>query len=132
MMNDLPVVTIMAEHGADIGMSYNPADKLPDPVLSKAEARKNQSILHIAAGSGANYVVEYLASRGAALQTKNDHGETALDLADQQERFRYNHDLETQAADRVGGSKAVAIERDSSTTDAFRRALGGKSKLASN
>src|SRR5262249_8701187 len=89
MSNDLPSVQAMAAHGADVKMRFNPSDKIPDPVKSVAEIRGNETVLHIAAISGANYVVPFLAAQGVPLDAKNDHGETAADLADAQERFRY-------------------------------------------
>ena len=54
MSNDLPVVQAMAAHGADAKMILNPSDKVADPVKSIAEVRSNETVLHIAAISGAS------------------------------------------------------------------------------
>ena len=69
MSNDLPVVRAMVAHGADLKMHYNPVDKVAgtDPLKADAYPRGNETILHIAAIPGANYVVEYLAQQGVAV-----------------------------------------------------------------
>ena len=127
MSNDLPVVQSLVNHGADLQMIYNPADKIADPVLSKAEARKNETILHMAAIAGANYVVGLLAKKGAPVTVKNDHGETPLDLADAQEQFRFAHDKEGALG--IGLSN---VKKETQTSDAIKRVLGIKAKVASN
>ena len=50
--------------------------------------RQNQTIMHIAALGGSTPVIEYLYSKGVPLDPKNSAGETPLDLADHQERYR--------------------------------------------
>jgi ankyrin repeat protein len=129
MSNDLPSVQAMAAHGANVKMLFNPSDKIPDPVKSVAEIRANETALHIAAISGANYVVPFLATQGVPLDAKNDHGETALDLADAQERFRY-----ARAKEAAGNmdSKGTEIVRETQTTDAFRKLTGKGKSVASN
>jgi len=129
MSNDLPVVQAMAARGADAKMRFNPSDKIPDPVKSIAEVRKNETALHIAAISGANYVVPFLAAQGVPLDAKNDHGEIALDLADAQERFRY-----ARAKEAAGNmdSKGTEIVRETQTSDAFKKLTGKGSSVASN
>jgi ankyrin repeat protein len=118
MSNDLPVAEAMAAHGADLHILLNPLDKIPDPVKSVAEVRGHESLLHIAAISGANYLVPFLAARGVPLDLRNDHGETALDLADAQERFRY-----ARAKEAAGNMdrKGTEIIRETQTSDAFRK-----------
>ena len=67
---------------------WSPQDKIPDPVEAITLARQNQSILHLAAIQGNPEMLELLCSKGAALDAKNAQGETPLDLADSQERYR--------------------------------------------
>jgi len=129
MSNDLPVVQAMVAHGANAGMIFNPSDKVADPVKSVAEVRGNETALHIAAISGANYVVPFLAAQGVKLDARNDHGETALDLADAQERFRYGRAKEAAGnMDRKG----TEIMRETQTSDAFKTLLGKGHSVASN
>jgi ankyrin repeat protein len=129
MSNNLPVVQAMAAHGANAKMIFNPSDKVADPVKSIAEVRSNETVLHIAAISGANYVVPFLAGQGAALDAKNDHGETAPDLGDAQERFRYGRAKEAAGnMDRKG----TEIMRETQTSDAFKTLLGKGNSVASN
>lgn len=125
--DNLAVVQALAAHGASTTMIYNPSDKVPDPVKSIAEIRKNETILHIAAIAGAWKVAPYLAAQGVPLEAKNDRGETALDLADAQERFRYA--IKVQALGNAD-KKADGVVRDTQTSDAFK-ALMGKKRTAS-
>lgn len=129
MSNNLPVVQALMAHGADLTMIYNPSDKVPDPVKSIAEIRKNQTILHLAAIAGAYRVVPVLAAHGVPLDAKNDHGETALDLADAQERFRYA--IKVQALGNID-KKADGVVRETRTSDVFKALMEKKSKLAAN
>jgi hypothetical protein len=119
MADNLRVVQAMVAHGADLKMSYNPADKLADPVEPKAEARRNQNALHIAAAAGASNVAGFLAERGVSLDAKNDHGETPLQLAEHQEIYRYKKQLEGPLG--MGDPNAV---RSTATSDAIRKARG--------
>ncbi len=103
------------------------SDKIPDPVESKAEIRKGETALHIAAISGSNYVIPFLAAKGVPLDVKNDHGETALDLADAQERFRYARAMEAVRNQDKSGADLV---RETQTSNALKKAMGRK--VASN
>ena len=135
MSNDLPAVQAMVAHGADLKMRYNPVDKIAGTDERKADAyaRGNETILHIAAVPGANYVVEYLASKGVPLDAKNDHGQTPLELADEQEVFRFKHDKEGPHGIGLEGENAgKVIVRETQTTNAFKRAMGIKTHVASN
>ena len=135
MSNDLPVVKAMVAHGADLKMIYNPVDKVAgtDPLKADAYPRGNETILHIAAIPGANYVVEYLAQQGVPLDAKNSLGQTALQLADEQEQFRFMHDKEgPHGIGLEGANKGKVIVRETQTTDAFKRAMGLKTHIATN
>jgi ankyrin repeat protein len=129
MSNNLPVVESLMAHGANLAMIYNPSDKVPDPVKSIAEIRKRQTILHLAAIAGAYRVVPYLAEQGAVIDAKNDRGETPLDLADAQERFRYA--IKVQALGNAD-KKADGVMRETQTSDAFKTLMGKKPKVAAN
>ena len=85
---DLPVVEEMVARGADLSARYDPDDKIPDPIESITLSRQSQTIMHIAAARLAPDLIKSLHSRGAPINWKNDQGETPLDLADHQERFR--------------------------------------------
>jgi len=117
--NNLPVLKVMAMHGADFAKIYDPTDKIADAVLSKAEERHHETALHIAGAAGATDVIDFLVKGGTPLDVKNDHGQTALDIADEQERFRLGRLLEGAAG--RAGPKPV---RSTATTDAFRAAMG--------
>ena len=135
MTNDLPVVQAMVAHGADLAMRYSPADKIAGTDERKADAypRGNETILHIAAIPGANFVVEYLAGKGVPLDARNDHGQTPLELADEQEVFRFKHDKEGPHGIGLEGENAgKVIVRETQTTEAFKRAMGMKTHVASN
>jgi len=135
MSNDLPVVQAMVAHGADLKMRYNPVDKVAgtDPLKADAYPRGNETILHIAAIPGANYVVEYLAHQGVPLEAKNSLNQTALQLADEQEQFRFLHDKEgPHGIGLEGENKGKVIVRETQTTDAFKRAMGLKTHVAAN
>jgi ankyrin repeat protein len=118
MANNLAAVKAMVAHGADLKMTYNPADKLADPVESKAEVRRNQSALHIAAAAGASQVASFLVERGVPLDVRNDHGETPLQLASDQEVYRYKKQKEGPLG--MGDPNAV---RSTATSDAIKKAL---------
>ena len=134
MTNNLAVVQAMVSHGADLTMRYNPTDKIAgtDPLHADAYPRGNETILHIAV-PGSNFVVEYLAKQGVPLDAKNDHGQTALQLADEQELFRFMHDKEgPHGVGLEGANKGKVIVRETQTTDAFKRAMGIQTHLATN
>jgi ankyrin repeat protein len=117
--NDLPVVNVMVEHGADLQRRYDPLDDLSDPVLVQTQRRKQQSILHIAAVQGSEWVIDYLVANGASLDATNDLGETPLELADAQERYRVAKENEGQ----LGQPPSEKRERETQTTDAFKTAM---------
>jgi ankyrin repeat protein len=115
---DVAVVKEMVARGADLTARYNPTDRFSDPVKPVALARSNQTIMHIAAGAGAVEVIQYLYSLGVGLDAKNSVGETPLDLADQQERYREVRDREA-AEDKPG----QVVKRSTATTDAIKKFL---------
>ncbi|MDX1978702.1 MAG: ankyrin repeat domain-containing protein [Bryobacteraceae bacterium] len=120
MTGNLAVVKELVARGADLAARYNPADKIPDPVEPITLPRQNQTILHIAALGGSAPVIEYLHSLGARLDLKNSQGETPLDLADHQERYR--EAIQRQGAEGDPG-KLRAVVRQTATTDAIRKLL---------
>ncbi|HLJ14518.1 MAG TPA: ankyrin repeat domain-containing protein, partial [Bryobacteraceae bacterium] len=115
---DLPIVKEMVARGANLTARYNPTDHFADPVKPISLPRQNQTIMHIAAGAGAPEVIEYLYSLGVRLDAKNSMGETPLDLADHQERYR-----EARAREGAEDKPNRVIVRDTSTTDAIKRLL---------
>ncbi|MDQ2900874.1 MAG: ankyrin repeat domain-containing protein [Acidobacteriota bacterium] len=121
LSTDLPIVKELASRGADLTARYNPTDHFADPVKPISLTRRNQTVMHIAAGAAAPEVIEYLYSRGVGLDAKNSMGETALDLADHQERYREAraHEAAEDKPDRV-------IKRDTSTTDAIKKLLASR------
>ena len=123
LADNLAAVRVMAAHGADLQMTYNPADKLADPVEPKSEVRRNQNALHIAAAAGVSQVAEFLAGHGVSPSAKNDHGETPLQLADEQEIFRYKVKKEGPLG--MGDPHAV---RSTATSDVIRKAMANGTK----
>ncbi len=115
---DLPIVKEMVARGANLTLHYNPTDHFADPVKPISLPRSNQTIMHIAAGAGAPEIIEYLHSLGVGLDAKNSMGETPLDLADHQERYR-------EARDREGAEDKPdrIVKRDTSTTDMIKKLL---------
>jgi len=109
---------IMTAHGADLKKRYDPIDELSDPVQPKTEPRSRETILHIAGVSAADWVVPFLAAHGAPLDAKNSLGETPLQLADEQERFRYAKDSEGPLGGGIGKEK---VFRETQTTDALKK-----------
>ena len=85
---DMAIVPEMVARGADVKARWSPQDKIPDPVEAITLARQNQTILHLAAIEGKPELLEFLHSKGAPLEAKNAQGETPVDLADSQERYR--------------------------------------------
>jgi ankyrin repeat protein len=124
---DLAVVREMAASGADLSMRYDPDDKIPDPYEAITLSRQRQTILHIAAATLEPGIVEYLASAGAPLDLENEQGETPLDLADHQERFRES--LAKQGAE-GDPEKLAAVRRPTETTDAIKKLLAERSASA--
>lgn len=124
---DLPSVKAMIASGADLAMRYDPDDKIPDPYEAITLARRRQTILHIAAATLEPEIVEYLASVGAPLDLENEHGETPLDLADHQERFR-----ESLARQNAEGDpeKLAAVRRSVVTSSTLQRLLDRRTRPA--
>jgi len=117
---NLDVVKEMVAHGADLTMRYNPAHKIPDPEKAISLTRQNQTAMHIAALGGWLPIMEYLQSKGVALDLKNSTGETPLDLADAQERYRTAINRESADGD---AEKLRAIVQNTETTDGIRKLL---------
>jgi ankyrin repeat protein len=115
---DLAIVKEMVARGANLTVRYNPTDHFADPVKPISLPRSNQTIMHIAAGAGAPDIIAYLHSLGVPLDAKNSMGETPLDLADHQERYREARDREA-AEDKPNR----VVKRDTSTTDEIKKLL---------
>jgi len=122
LSTNLTIVQEMVARGADLTARYNPTDHFADPVKPISLPRGNQTIMHIAAGAAAPEVLEYLYSLGVGLDAKNSMGETPLDLAGHQERYR-------EARDREGAEDKPdrVVKRDTTTTDAIKKLLAGSS-----
>ena len=95
----------MVECGAGLNLRYDPTDHFADPVKRISFPRGNQTIMHIAAGARAPEVIEYLSSLGVPRDAKNSMGETPLDLADHQERYREARGREGAEAGSGGGAR---------------------------
>jgi len=121
MAGNVDVVKEMVARGADLKLRYNPAHKIPDPVKAISLTREQQTIMHIAALGGSAPVMEYLYSQGVSLDLKNSLGETPLDLADSQERYR--EAIQREGAD-GDPEKLKAIVRKTATTDSIRKLMG--------
>ena len=121
LAGDLGIVREMVAKGAAVNGRWNPQDKIPDPVEAITLARQNQSILHLAAIEGKAELLEYLHSQGASLTATNSMGETPLDLAGKQERYR-------EAIQRQGAEddkeKLKKIVRGTAGTDTLKRLAG--------
>ncbi len=118
--SDMAVVEELIAHGADLRARYDPHDRYPDPVKAVSLPRQGQTIVHIAAGNRSPDLIEYLHSKGAPIDWKNDQGETPLDLADHQERFQESLHRQNTDGDPERLSKVV---RPTETTDAIRKLL---------
>jgi uncharacterized protein len=116
--NEVPIVTEMIAHGADLTASYSPTDHFADPVKPISLPRQNQTIMHIAAGALAPETIEYLYSQGVRLDLKNSMGETPLALADHQERYR-----EARAHEAAEDDPKRVVVRDTTTTEAIKKLL---------
>ena len=121
LSTDVDVVKEMVSRGANLGARYSPTDHFADPVKPISLPRRGQTIVHIAAGAAATEVIEYLYSIGAPLDGKNADGETPLDLADHQERYREARSREA-AEDRPDRT----VKRDTTTTDTIKRLLAAR------
>jgi ankyrin len=118
LSTDVVVVNEMVARGADLTRRYSPTDHFADPVKPISLPRKDQTIMHIAAGARAPEVVEYLYQHGVPLDAKNAMGETPLDLADHQERYR-----EAIAREGAEDKPDRVVKRDTSTTEMIKKLL---------
>jgi ankyrin repeat protein len=118
LSTNVAVVREMVASGANLTARYNPSDHFPDPVKPISLTRRDQTIMHIAAGAGASEVIEYLYSLGVPLDAKNSMGETPLDLADGQERYH-----EAAARESADDNPGTIVKRDTSTTDEIKKLL---------
>ncbi|MGA8594688.1 MAG: ankyrin repeat domain-containing protein [Bryobacteraceae bacterium] len=118
LSTNVEIVREMVASGADLTAVYNPTDHFPDPVKPISLPRRNQTIMHIAAGAGAPEVIDYLYSLGVRLDAKNSMGETPLDLADHQERYH-----EAAARENAADKPDRIVKRDTSTTDEIKKLL---------
>ena len=121
LSTDVAIVKEMVARGANRTARYSPTDHFADPVKPISLPRREQTIAHIAAGAGAPEVLEYLSSIGVPLDGKNAEGETPLDLADHQERYR-----EARAREGAEDKPDRMVTRDTTTTDAIKKLLGGR------
>jgi ankyrin repeat protein len=122
---NVQIVKEMVARGADLKARYNPTDHFADPVKPISLPRQNQTIMHIAAGAHAPEVIEYLYTQGVPLDAKNSMGETPLDLADHQERYR-----EAIAREGAEDKPDRVVKRDTATTDAIKRLLAGSTQAS--
>jgi ankyrin repeat protein len=128
--DDLSLVRLLVEHGADVKRIYSPTELIIVRIDGggSTEPRGNQTILHIAAAAGAYKVVAFLAEHGAPLNLKNNRGESALDLADIIERRDYVAAKEIEDANALGDPSYIPkqVARATKTTDAIGKAMGSK------
>jgi ankyrin repeat protein len=121
LSTDVAVVKAMVARGANLAARYSPTDHFADPVKPISLPRRDQTIMHIAAGAGAPEVIEYLFSIGVPLDGKNAEGETPLDLADHQERYR-----EARAREAAEDKPDRTVKLETSTTDAIKKLLAAR------
>jgi len=118
LSGNLEITKELLARGADLNARWSPQDKIPDPVEAITLARQDQSILHLAAIEGRPALLEFLVSKGAALDVRNSMSETPLELADKQERYR-------EAIQRQGAEddpeKLRKIVRGTAGTDTLKR-----------
>jgi ankyrin repeat protein len=120
---NVEVVKEMVARGADLKARYSPTDHFADPVKPISLPRQNQTIMHIAAGAHAPEVIAYLYSLGVPLDGKNSMGETPLDLADHQERYR-----EAIAREGAEDKPDRVVKRDTTTTDTIKKLLAPQAR----
>jgi hypothetical protein len=121
LSTNVAIVKEMVVRGADLTARYSPTDHFADPVKPISLPRRDQTIMHIAAGAAATEVIEYLYSLGVPLDGRNAEGETPLDLADHQERYR-----EARSREAAEDKPDRTVKRDTTTTDAIKRLLAGR------
>jgi hypothetical protein len=120
LSTNVAIVKEMVARGASLSARYSPTDHFADPVKPISLPRHNQTIMHIGAGAAATEVIEYLSSIGVPLNGRNAEGETPLDLADHQERYR-----EARSREAAEDKPDRTVKRDTTTTDTIRRLLSG-------
>jgi ankyrin repeat protein len=120
LSTNVAIVKEMVARGADLAARYSPTDHFADPVKPISLPRRDQTIMHIAAGAAATEVIAYLYSLGVPLDGKNAEGETPLDLADHQERYR-----EARAREAAEDKPDRTVKRDTTTTDTIKKLLAG-------
>jgi len=118
LAGDVAVVKQMVDAGAAVKSRWNPQDKIPDPVEAITLARQDQSALHLAAIQGRPELLIYLHSLGLPLDVKNSMGETPLELADKQERYR--EAIQRQGAEN-DPEKLAKIVRQTAGTDCLKQ-----------
>ena len=118
LSTNVEIVREFVASGADLTLHYNPTDHFSDPVKPISLPRRNQTIMHIAAGAGAPEVIAYLYSLGVPLEARNSAGETPLELADRQERYH-----EAAARENADDHPGQVVKRDTSTTDEIKKLL---------
>lgn len=123
LAGDLAVVKQLVAAGAHATARWSPQDKIPDPVEAITLARADQSALHLAALEGKPELLTYLHSLGVPLDAKNSAGETPLDLADHQERYR--EAIQRQGAD-GDADKLKTIVRKTAGSDCLRQLAAAK------
>jgi hypothetical protein len=125
LAGDVKAVRELVARGGDVKGIWNPQDKIPDPVEAITLARQKQTILHLAAIGGNPEMLTYLHSLGASLTATNSMGETPLDLAEKQERYR-------EAIQRQGAEddpeRLKKIVRVTTGSDTLRRLASGQAK----
>ncbi len=127
----LPLVELLVANGGDVKRTYDPADPIVDVFYDSAvqvtHLGRNETLLHIAAAAGAHAVVPFLVARGVSLTAKNDKGETALALAESQERIRYQRDRRDAKLQRSFDNPNIrdpdGIVLESDTSDAIKRLM---------
>ena len=124
LSGDVSIVKEMVARGANLTARYSPTDHFADPVKPISLPRRNQTIMHIAAGAAAAEVVEYLYSIGVPLDAKNAEGETPFDLADHQERYR-----EAIAHEAAENNPNQIVKRDATTTGMIRKLLAERGSI---
>ena len=122
LAGDLSITKELVSAGADVRGRWSPQDKIPDPVEAITLARQNQSILHLAALRGKPEMLEFLHAQGAALDARNAQGETPLQLADHQERYR--EAIERQGAE-DDPAKLKKIVRQTAASDTLKKLSKG-------
>ena len=93
--NDLPVIRLLLDGGADATVTLKDRTTIA-MIATSLEAIKllvehgvdvnafntsGQTIVHSAAGRGANAIIQYVAEKGARLDKKDKQGRTPLDIA---------------------------------------------------